>query len=61
MMAHLWLQELMRYTGMGEVELSYCLVHLGFPEGRATGEGLRWSTWEVDRWLRAQPTGAAAA
>lgn len=59
-MAYLWLHEVEQYTCMGEAELSYCVVHLGFPLPRVTPDGIRWAIWEVDRWL-AQDRGWPAA
>jgi predicted DNA-binding transcriptional regulator AlpA len=46
---------------MSEEELSYCIVHLGFPLPRPVGEGgLHWAAWEVDRWMRSQGERTAA-
>lgn len=58
-MTHLWLHELTSYTGMGEGEISFCIVHLGFPVPRPTSGGFRWAAWEVDRWLAAEVRSAA--
>ena len=60
-MARLWLHQVLPYAGMSEEELSYCIVHLGFPMPRSSADAATWAAWEVDRWLQAEREGTVRA